>query len=248
MELVRTLPTSVKWRYLLFGHPLHLMGGLLLVLGIALSFAFLPRTEIQSVPTAEWKTAPAQIVAIEDSQVSENQQTVFAYHFIFHLDQQSFYNISYQVKDGQEIQVGHLVTVLYNPENPQESVIQGMRTRHFSQGAVTVLIFPLMGIALFLVASWRRAHQLYVIEHGLLADAQIIKKVADNTNNDKQVVYNIQLEFQAADGQRYPLHYKDAAWEEIEGRSHLAIVYLPTAPANAVFVNKLPTKLQKYLM
>ncbi len=248
MELVRTLPTTVKWRYLLFGHPLHLIGSLLLALGIVLSFAFLPKTEIQSVPTADWKTAPAQIIGIEDSQSVENQQIIFAYHFIFHLDQQTFYNISYQADSKKEIQIGHLVTVLYNPDNPPESVIQGMRTRQFSQGAVAVLIFPLIGLALFLIASWRRAYQLSMVEHGLLADAQIIKKVADNTNNDKQVVYNIQLEFQAADGQRYPLHYKDAAWEEIEGRSHLTVIYLPTAPANAIIVNKLPKKLQKYLM
>lgn len=127
-----------------------MFGGFFLLFGAAISFAFLDArmfndSKIDKNPSR----TQGVVVDIRETGASINESDVLEYAYEYETpSQESVTSFSYS--HYHSYQVGDTVQVEYAPENPYMSRIQDMTTTEMGLAGLFVLIFPLVGLGLFL--------------------------------------------------------------------------------------------------
>ena len=126
----------------------------------------------------------------------------------------------------------------------------GMLFVWFSLGDLTssfwtclvVPIFPIVGVALFGVATAQGLRQVTLLRHGELASAQTLGKQRTNTSVNNKPVLKYTYQFQARDWQTYSGACKALSSEEIGDDVEEAVLYLPSNPQVSTLVDALPLR------
>jgi len=105
-----------------------------------------------------------------------------------------------------------------------------------------VLLFPLIGAALFVAATVRGLRHVILLRRGEVASAQKISERATNTSVNDQPVIEYAYEFRAGDWQIYRGTSRAIASEEIGDEEKEPILYLPSNPRTSVLVDALPVR------
>jgi len=105
-----------------------------------------------------------------------------------------------------------------------------------------VLIFPIVGAALFAAATVRGLRQVALLRRGEVAAAQKISERATNTSVNDQPVIEYAYEFRAGDWQIYKGASRAISSEEIGNEVGEPVLYLPSNPVVSVLVDALPLR------
>lgn len=105
-----------------------------------------------------------------------------------------------------------------------------------------VLIFPIVGVALFAAATVRGLRQVALLRHGEVASARAVSEQVTNTTVNDQLVIKYVYEFQASDGQVVQGVSRAIASEEIGDEVGEPVLYLPSNPRLSVLVDALPLR------
>jgi hypothetical protein len=105
-----------------------------------------------------------------------------------------------------------------------------------------VLIFPIVGAALFATATVRGLRQVALLRRGEVTAAQKISERATNTSVNNRPVIEYAYEFRAGDWQIYKGASRAIASEEISDEAGEPVLYLPSNPAVSVLVDALPLR------
>ena len=105
-----------------------------------------------------------------------------------------------------------------------------------------VLIFPIVGAALFAAAAVRGLRHVSLLRRGEVATAQKISQRATNTSVNGQRVFEYTYEFRAGDWQIYKGVSRAIASGEIGDEVGEPVLYLPSNPAVSVLVDALPLR------
>jgi len=105
-----------------------------------------------------------------------------------------------------------------------------------------VLIFPVVGVALFATATVRGLRHVALLRRGEVAAAQKISERATNTSVNDQPVIEYAYEFRAGDWQIYKGASRAISSEEIGNEVGEPVLYLPSNPVVSVLVDALPLR------
>lgn len=238
----RDVPWPIRVR-VWFGGALSQFGWLFFGFGMIFCWVFGLLADVGSVAflAGRLDTAPGVISDITGTGASENEQPVFANHFVFRVEREEteYRGVSYTT--GRRFSVGDEVTVEYLRRDPAWSRIEGTRTGEFSVWVLCfVSIFPLVGLSFILNGFFRGITGSRLLIHGNVAEGRLIRKEPTNTRINKKTVYKLTFEFTANDGQRYEAVAKNHLTYPLEDEEQEQIVYDPANPRRAVLVDNLP--------
>jgi hypothetical protein len=105
-----------------------------------------------------------------------------------------------------------------------------------------VLIFPIVGAALFATSTVRGLRQVALLRHGRPAGAHKVSSQATNTTVNNQPVIKYVYEFRADDGQTYQGTSRAISSEEIGDEDVEPVLYLPSNPNLSMLMDALPLR------
>ncbi|HYG77366.1 MAG TPA: DUF3592 domain-containing protein [Planctomycetota bacterium] len=241
----RRVPLPVRC-HITFGGMLNQMGWFFFAFGSILFWIFVINCEAMSWFSfrGPLKTCQGVVTSSEKSSASEGGSKhrkgtpIWAIHYTFKEGKNTYQGCSYAV--GRSHDAGAPVTVEYAASDPRISRISGYRSRVFSAAAGVTLLFPLVGLA-FLVPGWltgRKARRL--LENGIVATGVLKAKEPTSSSVNKQTVYKLTFEFNAADGRTYEAVAKTHETQRLQDEAGEKIVYDPADPTRAVVIDGLP--------
>jgi hypothetical protein len=164
----------------------------------------------------------------------------------------SIYSVAYAYRDAAGVErsgrsyssgqprLGAPAAVEYLSLWPQWSRIEGLRRGMFGPGALVVLAFPGIGVALVGIALRSGRKTLRLLAHGQIAQAQFVSDEATNLRIDDRPVVGLNFEFTASDGQRHSLHHSTSQPAALRDERRESVLYDPEAPDDALLVDQLP--------
>jgi hypothetical protein len=105
-----------------------------------------------------------------------------------------------------------------------------------------VLIFPIVGAALFVGGTVRGLRQVTLLRHGEIAGAQMISERATNVRVNNVPIIEYSYEFDAHDGESYPGSSKSLPSQRIGDEVQEPVLYLPWNPYRSTLVDGLPLR------
>ena len=175
----RRLPLSLQI-WLLFGGP-GVLAWIWFGFGAALSIVLIRKADLSWLnPPAATAHARGFVEGCDETGSTEGGSDtrrgtpIYANRFRFQdATGTLLHGLSYAT--GQCLDVDAVVDVEYDVDRPAASQIVGMRRAAFGQGALFVLVFPLVGVV-FIAAIVHGARQsLRLLEHGELARGRLVK-------------------------------------------------------------------------
>lgn len=131
-------------------------------------------------------------------------------------------------------------TVEYLRLRPQWSRIEGLRRGMFGPGALVVLVFPGIGVALIGIALHSGRKTLRLLAQGQIAQAQFVSAEETNMKIDGRPVLGLNFEFSAGDGRRHGIHHSTSTPGELRDERRELALYDPEVPEDALLVDHLP--------
>jgi hypothetical protein len=187
-------------------------------------------------------TAPATVKEVVDTRASESRRRVYANHYSFFADGHEFSGVSYS--SGEALQPSAVVTVHYDPKNPLHSRLEGMRPAMFGPGALFVLIFPAIGLALtwFAVKSGGTTNRL--LQNGITARGKLCDKRPTNMRVNNRPVWELVFEYTGQDGMTHQASTKTSLTAKLTDDAEEELLYDPENPQEAVFLDSLGSRPQ----
>ena len=107
---------------------------------------------------------------------------------------------------------------------------------------VFTLILPIVGAALFSVATIRGLRYVMLLRYGELSPAHIISSHATNTSVNSRRVMRYNYEFEGRDGERHAGSSATVSRERIGDEDTEHVLFLPSNPRVSVLVDALPLR------
>ena len=238
----RKVPLPLRGQ-VLFGGFLSQFGWLWFGFSMIFVWAFGSLTSISGLyfTLGSPEIASGVISAVEDTNASENDTTVYANHYTFRVEQleAEYQGVSYTT--GQRFSVGETIEIEYLDGNPDVSRIQGTRSGVFDPWVLLVVgIFPLIGLIFIVLSLILGFKANYLLAYGNVGLGILRTKEPTNTTVNGQRVYKLTFEFFADDGIVYEATAISHASNLLEDEFEEQLLYHPTKPSYAVLVDNLP--------
>lgn len=226
---------------LMFGGFLSQFGWFFFAFGMIFFWGFAMNADIRLLgPNGGWKTAQGVVTAVESTNSSENKTRIFRIRYTFKPAKGGeIEGVSYSL--GASHLTGNAVTVEYASGNPVDSRILGQRQRMFSGFVLFVVIFPLIGFIMLNIGFARGRKRIKVLSEGILGEAELVSKVATNTEINNQRVYKLTFEFDAIDGQTHQATASTHLPQKLEDEAKELLFYDPLNPDRAQMLDELNT-------
>jgi uncharacterized membrane protein len=185
-------------------------------------------------------TAQGELIRVETTQATEDDQRIYAYHYRFLTPREDEYRgVSYALHQGLER--GESLTIEYVPENPLISRIEGMRGNVFPIWALGfVSIFPFIG-GLFIALGLRKGFRaMQILRHGTLTHGRLIDRQRTATKVNNKRVYRLIFEYEDGLGRKFTTTVKTHETDKLEDEEQERLIYLQHSPGKAVMVDDLP--------
>jgi hypothetical protein len=214
------------------------LGAIFLISGLAFTLVFTagyrPVDELRLAFSKA--TAQGTITKVSDTNSTENDEPVYAYEFSFTTHrEQKVSGMSYSTE--RRWRVEDRVTIEYVEDAPAIARIQGARSSEFSPWVLFVLIFPLVGAALFgtaAIGGWRQAS---LLRHGEVADAHILSTRPTNVSVNNVPVLEYAYELRTAAGETFNGSAKSLPSDRLGDEENEPALYLPSNPDRSTLVD-----------
>jgi hypothetical protein len=185
------------------------------------------------------ETAPGVVLNVEETNSSENDQSIYAIRYTFRDQREADYSgvsytTSFAFAEGQNVQVE------YQAATPATSRIRGTRVSPFGRGIMIMLLFPLIGVLLLAGGLRLGIRGLRLLRSGAMAQGTLVSKQRTNTRINEQMVYKLTFDFVDATGSHYQTSAKTHRPETLEDESMERVLYDPGNPSYAVLFDNLP--------
>lgn len=235
----RRVPAALALRTLV-GSSLGLAGWFVLAFSTPFFWGFVMNADVLSplLFRADVARAEGRVLEVEETGASANDVSIYAVAYAYH-DAAGVERTGRSYSSGPP-QLGATATVEYLSLRPQWSRIEGLRRGMFGPGALVVLAFPGIGVALVGIALRFGRKTLRLLARGQIVQAQFVSEEATNvTVNDRPVV-GLNFEFTASDGQRHRVHHSTSTPAALRDEARESVLYDPEAPDDAILVDQLP--------
>jgi hypothetical protein len=237
---VRRISPALRVRVLL-GGVIHQVGWLVFGFGLIFVWGFLTQAEspLGSGLGDDPAKAEGRVVRVEETNASENDDRIWAVHYRFQ-DQNDRSREGLSYASGTRLQPGAQVTVEYDPDDPETSRVQGLRTAPFSAGMWFVAIFPLIGWGMIVAGLLRGRRHLRLLKTGRVAQGALVDKKPTSTRVNNRIVYKLTFEFSTPEGDRAQAVAKTHEPEHLEDESAEPLLYDPAKPWRACMLDAMP--------
>jgi len=247
----RAVPGLVRLR-VMFGGFVNQFGWIFFGFGMIFVWAFNPLEDVAKRMRFRGTLARAEgkIVRVEPTNVSINNQKVYAHHYEFQAtDETRRTGVAYDTDDSPG--PGQAVTVEYVQADPSASRIPGMSYTAGGLFGLFVLIFPAVGLGFLAFGLRKSLKGLRLLRDGRPAIGRLIATTPTHSRVNNQTVYKFTFEFQAEDGQTYQATARTHETDRFAGEPSPdgaakaegvfePLLYDPMAPRRAVMLDDLP--------
>jgi hypothetical protein len=172
-----------------------LFGAAFFLFGLFFCSAFFPYKfyhdwQLRAADTAR---TPGHITDVAPTKMSINKVRVMHYRFEFQPAAGAPVSGDCYTT-GIRWRINTPVNVRYRPENPQVACPDGARLSEADATMLVTLIFPVVGAGLFLWVRGARRRAVYLLEHGVVTEAQVMAVEATITRVNNQYVHKITLQ------------------------------------------------------
>lgn len=247
-EEKRAIPLGIKLK-IWFGNIFTTMGLIFLAFGLPFSMVFISFSSLFGPSFGDNDpVANGVIIDSRSTNSSINDVTVYEYTYSYIVPRgEQYTGIGYTT--GNTKSKGDEVKVIYKADKPELSKATDMRTSEFGGGVgLIVLIFPAIGLVMFLLGSRASLKQILILQVGKLAEGKYLYKEATNTKINNQTVYALTFEFTAEDNKTYQTVAKTHKYHLLEDEPLEKLVYDPRQPENAVLLDALPRGVKNYFL
>lgn len=184
--------------------------------------------------------AAGKVTSVEQTGASENKTRVMANHYSFAVIGRRYEGVSYTT--GRRVEPGDLVVVQYRTDDPAQSRIEGMRRKMFGPFVLFVLIFPLIGLVIVVLAMRLGRKRARLLADGVLAEGKLVNRRATNTTVNKRRVYELTFTFMAYDGSQREVKSRTSMTERLEDEALEPLLYSPSDPKLAYMLDEVPSR------
>jgi len=237
----RPVPALLRCQALV-GSPISQFGWIFFGFGMIFFWAFGAPGVLHSMFLARLpvQSAQGQLVDIRETNASENESPVFAYHFTFVADGRRFDGVSYVTGSSDVGKPGELVPIEYPEGHPANSRIAGMRSTTFGGFVLFVAIFPAVGLLLLIPGLLQGLKANRLLAHGRPAVGVLKSKEKTNTKINGRRVYRLKFQFTGEDGMEHTATASTHTPERLQDDAEEALLYDPRRPSYAVMLDGLP--------
>lgn len=232
-----------------FGRNSFIIGFLFSLVGLAfvLYFSFQLNWKIIFAGKDDFAPAQGYITGYNETAFSENDNTLFEYHYRFNLEKESThsgvfleYAGSYQI--GQEIQVEYL------KNSPGVSRILGRDRRNYHQIMFFAGIGGLLAGFLFLYPSCKKTRrERKIIMAGFPTKGKLILAEPTNLKVNEQTVYKLTYEYPTGNNKSQKFSVRSHMIRNFSDEHFENLIYDPGKPSKAVIIDTLPEPVARYI-
>ena len=199
--------------------------------GMLFVTVFFPGALLQelSLDFGEPVSAAGRITAVEDANMSVNEQKVWRYRFAF-TDARGNGHAGACYRTGSGWNEGDEVSVEYLEDSPEAARISGTSLNAGGYFGLFTLIFPLAGLGIMGGSLWTWRRKLGLLKNGLVAEGQVKEVRRTNTQVNYKQVFKIIFDYEAQDGRRHEgslrTHDDDLIWLATKRREAQQPVFL----------------------
>ena len=205
---------------LIFGGLLNQIGWFFIGFGMLFFWVAFTFSGFESIfqSTKGWEEIRGTIDQISATNTSVNDQRVYQYDYNFRLNSQIYAGQSFT--NGQQFDIGDKVSILFNFNNPEQSVIKGAKRNELSPWILAfLLIFPVVGCILVIIQTRTNLKNLNLLKIGDSTKAKNIDKQSTGgsvtINNKRYPIYKFTFEFSYKD------HIKEGIYQAV-CKTHLS--------------------------
>ncbi len=234
----RQVPFSTQLK-VLFGGIVLQIGAFFFWLGLPLSAVFVWNSEALNLFKFDgnWVATQGVLQEIEETNASIDDEPIYYYYFTYNVDGQSYQGRSSDIYRSQYHQTGVDVSipVEYKDKNRSRARIVGMRQEMFSAWVILVLLFPLIGIVLYLGSIRKNAKVLRLLKLGRPARGKILRYKDTGGRINDEPIYAYEFAFEV-DGRSHIAKTETHVSEAVEDEETELILYDPSNPdSNVVY-------------
>lgn len=224
----REVPLSLQLRVRL-GGVLIFVGWMFLAMGLLFSWVFVGNSELMTASafSGPLRTVPGRVVSSEATNYEVNGDVVFAIGFEFTIGDGKQTGTSWT--RGKLPREGDPVTIEFVRTNPSLARIQGMSAAPLPAAVGFVLVLPLAGLALVVVAVWRSGRRVHLLRHGLLTNARLVDSQPTGTKINNQRVYCLTFAFVDEHQRERKVVVRSHRHELTSGEGEQVLLYEPGA-------------------
>ncbi|MDD2563140.1 MAG: hypothetical protein PHU27_02860 [Salinivirgaceae bacterium] len=240
----RAVPYSLLFQ-MLYGRTEFLIGFILLIIALPLLTFFLSIVKLNPFNDVS-PTTNGVVTNIYGTNSFVGDDRIYQFFYTFTIDEG-------QEKTGSsfsqetEFQIGDTVSVLFENQEPFNSVIVGMRTGRMEPWIVLVVLpFLFSGLIFIGASAYYVNKEVQLLKYGRVAFGTFITKESTNKTSNLQPVYNLYFQFNAHDGKTYASMCSThlPCWSE--GKEEEKLVYDPGNPEKTLLISSLPMRIRTF--
>jgi hypothetical protein len=178
------------------------------------------------------------VTSVVSTHASENKRHIWALSYRYSVDARQYEAVSY-VTGGTDLEPGSLVIVEYLKGNPAKSRIEGLRRGMFGPAVLFVLIFPLIGLAIVLVALRYGVRKSAILSRGVTVFAKYKETRATNMTVNKRPVFEVIHEYRTLEGELREASTSTTDVDSITDDAEEMLLYDPARRDSGVPVDSL---------
>ncbi|MCC6466502.1 MAG: hypothetical protein IT463_14270 [Planctomycetes bacterium] len=163
---------------------------------------------------------------------------IYRINYQFEVNSRTFTGASFET--GLTHSVGQPVNIEYSPDEPEISLIHGLRTDPVGPFVLFVLFFPVVGGIIAGVRFRRGLRTLAVLRAGKVACGRLLEKHPTNTSINNQTVYRLVCEFSDESGNTHRAEARTHETARLEDEHEEMLLYHPEHPEQARLLDELP--------
>jgi hypothetical protein len=243
----RDVPLALRLS-LTMGGALSFVGWGVFGFGMIFWWVFGATADISSwwVFSGDVARAQGHVTRIEQTNFSEgggkNKPGVPIYRVAYTFlsaDERSHSGYSYVVGGASQGAEG-VVEVEYLPDDPATSRIKGWRRKPNGMGAIFVVLFPAVGLALALLGIVKGLRRARLLRVGRPAFGRLVDKQPTNVKINNRPVMKLVFEFKDEKGATHRAEARSHVPEKLEDDADEPLVYDPANPSQAQLLDELP--------
>lgn len=178
------------------------------------------------------------VTAVEDTRASENRRHIWRVRYHYSVSAEAYDGASYS-SGGSDHAIGDLVIVEYLKRDHSSSRIEGLRRGMFGAGVLFVLIFPLIGAVITLIALRFGARRSEILVRGIAVFARYKETRPTNVTVNRRPVYEVIHEYRTLEGEVREASTRTTDVDALTDDSEELLLYDPARPDSGVPVDSI---------
>lgn len=244
-EIYQQLPTIQK--LLIYLKPITIFGVIFTVFGLVFCFVFLKDFDINEIVkmNGELKETKGVITNIYETNLSVNERLILEYEYNYEVNNEKYIWKSYKYET--QTQIGDSISVQYNIDAPEYSVIKNYNYFKGGFGLLFVLIFPVVGIAIIIFPFLKGKKHLAIIKNGILTYGTFSHQEATMVQVNDQRVYALFFKYEDKYNKEHIAKVKTHLTHRLRDDEKELIIYNKLDTTKALLVDDLSRPLAKFI-